>query len=424
VREVAGSLRSGALALGDYLDRLEAHFEATEPVIGAFYPEPERFARLRREAADLVALYPTPALRPALFGVPVGIKDIFHVDGFETTAGSAVPPAELKGSQGAAVTALAGAGALILGKTVTTEFAYFAPGATRNPVDPERTPGGSSSGSAAAVAADLCPLSLGTQTIGSICRPASFCGIVGFKPTYGRSSRDGVIPLAPSVDHVGCFTTDVAGAEQAAAWFCHDWNPAPPTRKPRCAVPESPYLGRAGRPARERLRRACEHLVGLGFDVRGVPVMEDFDAVEARQRRLVAAEAAAVHERWYAAHGDTYHPKTKELIESGLDISAEELATARAGRELLRDELTAAMDTHGIDLWLSPAAPGEAPRGLQSTGDPVMNLPWSYAGLPSVSLPLPCEGAELPLGLQVVGGWGADEELLAWARSLEEVFSP
>ncbi len=416
-------MRSGALALDDYLDRLEEHFEATDPSIEAFYPEPERFTRLRREAADLVALHPTPSGRPALFGIPVGIKDIFHVDGFETTAGSSVPPAELAGSQGAAVTTLVGAGALILGKTVTTEFAYFAPGATRNPVDPERTPGGSSSGSAAAVAADLCPLSLGTQTIGSICRPASYCGIVGFKPTYERSPRDGVIPLAPSVDHVGCFTTDVAGAELAAAWFCRDWNQAPPTRKPRCAVPESPYLGRAARPARERLRLACEHLVGLGFDVRGVPVMEDFDAVEARHRSLVAAEAAAVHEHWYAEYGDTYHAKTRELIEAGLGLSPEDLASARAGRLQLRDELETAMDSHGIDLWLSPAAPDGAPRGLDSTGDPVMSLPWSHAGLPSVSLPLPCEGTELPLGLQVVGRWGTDEELLAWARSLEGIFA-
>ncbi len=355
--------------------------------------------------------------------MPVGIKDIFHVDGFETTAGSAVPTAEFVGTQAASVTALEDAGALVLGKTVTTEFAYFAPGATRNPVDPDRTPGGSSSGSAAAVAAGLCPLSLGTQTIGSICRPASYCGVVGFKPTYERSSRDGVIPLAPAADHVGCFTTDVGGAELAAAWFCLDWKAVSPARKPRFAVPESPYLGRASRNARERLRRACEHLVGRGFDVRGVPVMEDFEVVEARHRRLVAAEAAAVHEHWYADYGDTYHAKTRELIEAGLGVSAEELAAARAGREQLRDEITGAMDAQEIDLWLSPAAPGEAPLGLESTGDPVMSLPWSHAGLPSVSLPLPCDEGELPLGLQIVGRWGGDEELLGWARSLEGVFA-
>ena len=355
--------------------------------------------------------------------MPVGVKDIFHVDGFATTAGSAVPPAELAGPEAAVVTALRQAGALVLGKTVTTEFAYFAPGATRNPRDRERTPGGSSSGSAAAVAAGLAPLALGTQTIGSICRPASYCGVFGFKPTYGRSSRRGVVPLAPSVDHVGCFTADAASAELAAAAFCAGWKTVSPAAAPRLAVPESPYLGRAERPARERLRRACEHLVGRGIAVLGVPVMADFDAIEARHRLLVAAEAAAVHERWYAAWGDTYHATTRQLIATGRAVSAPDLAAARAGRERLRQELTAAMDAHGVDLWLSPAAPGEAPLGLDSTGDPVMNLPWTYAGLPAASLPLPCGPGELPLGLQLAGRWGADEEVLAWARTLERVLA-
>ncbi|MCZ6506816.1 MAG: amidase, partial [Acidobacteria bacterium] len=375
------------------------------------------------EARELADRFPAPAGRPPLFGVPIGVKDIFNVDGFATHAGSQLPATEFTGPEASSVTALRRAGALILGKTVTTEFAYFAPGPTRNPVDPARTPGGSSSGSAAAVGADLCPLALGTQTIGSISRPASFCGVVGFKPTYDRTSRQGVIPLAPSVDHIGCFTTDMAGARLAAASLCLNWRPTPTLGRPRMAIPESPYLGRASRAGRERFRQACEGLVEQGFEIANVLVMADFDAIEARHQLLVAGEAAQVHAQWFEPYGDTYHAQTRRLIETGRKVTADDLARAVAGREALRDELTAAMDEHRIDLWLSPASPDVAPLGLESTGDPVMNLPWTHAGLPTVSLPLPCAEGEFPFGLQLAGRWGADEELLAWADGLERALA-
>lgn len=420
--ELAAALRSGVLALDDYLDELEDRFTAVEPGIDAFCPEEGRFERLRADAASLYRRFPEPGNRPVLFGVPLGVKDIFNVDGFATRAGSQVPPEELAGPESSAVAALRAAGALILGKTVTTEFAYFAPGPTRNPADPERTPGGSSSGSAAAVAAGLAPLTLGTQTIGSICRPASYCGVVGYKPSYERTSRQGVIPLAPSVDHIGCFVNDVAGARLAASTLALNWSATPTLGKPRLGVPESPYLGRAQRGGRERFRAACEHLVAAGYEVVNLPVMEDFEAIESRHRRLVAAEAARVHAQWYGPYGATYHEKTRSLIEDGLAVGDDELDALRAGRETLRDELTAAMDRSAIDLWISPPAQDVAPRGLDSTGDPVMNLPWSHAGLPSICLPLPrhlLAADELPYGLQVCGRWQADESMLAWAQGLE-----
>lgn len=422
--DLAAALRTDELALDAMLDKLAERFAVREPELMAFYPEADRFERLHGEAAALLARYPEPAERPALFGIPVAIKDIFHVDGFATTAGSSVPPAELAGDEAVSVAALRAAGALILGKSVTTEFAYFAPGATRNPVDSTRTPGGSSSGSAAAVGAGLCLLALGTQTIGSVCRPASYCGVVGFKPSYERVSCDGVIPLAPSLDHVGWFTRDVAGARIAAAVLCANWRPVTESAaRPRLGVPESPYLGRGERRGRERFRRACEQLVGHGFEIRNVPVMPDFDVVETRHRRLVAAEAARVHAPWWARFGDRYHPKTRQLIETGLEVSAEELATARAARSELRAELTAALDAQAVDLYLAPAAPDVAPLGLDSTGDPVMNLPWTQAGLPSLSLPLPCAEGELPFGLQVIGRWQQDEQLLASASLLEKALA-
>src|SRR5215208_1409047 len=199
------SLRSGELALPEYLAKLQAWFLEREPSVLAFVLEENRFERLQREAEALLSRFPDPENRSSLFGMVVGVKDNIHVDGFITRAGTRLPVAEIQGSEAESITKLKNAGALILGKTVTTEFAYFEPGPTRNPYNPEHTPGGSSSGSAAAVGAGLCPLALGTQTIGSVIRPAAYCGAVAFKATYDRVSRSGVIPLSPSLDHVGLF---------------------------------------------------------------------------------------------------------------------------------------------------------------------------------------------------------------------------
>jgi Asp-tRNA(Asn)/Glu-tRNA(Gln) amidotransferase A subunit family amidase len=403
------------------LDRLEALFAVREPEVRAFLPEERRFERLRREAAALAERWPDAAARPLLFGVPVGVKDIFHVDGFETRGGSRLPPEVLQGPEAASVTALKAAGALILGKAVSTEFAFFAPGPTRNPWNLEHTPGGSSSGSAAAVAAGLSPLALGTQTIGSLLRPAAFCGVVGFKPSYERISRDGVIPLAPSFDHIGFFTPDAAGAARAAAVLCRVWRPTTPPRKPRLGVPEGPYLERAAGEGLVHFREVCRRLAAAGYPVEPVAALEDFSELAERHFRITAAEAARVHRDWYARFGQLYHPKTVELIERGQPVTDEQLARDLESREELRQRLTTLMDAHRIDLWLSPPALGPAPRGLDSTGDPVMNIPWTHAGMPAVCLPAGRNAAGLPMGLQVSGRWWGDEELLAWAGELESV---
>ena len=401
------------------LDRLESLFAEREPEVLAFLPEEGRFERLRREASALEARWPDPERRPPLFGVPVGVKDIFHVDGFETGGGSRLPPEILRGSEAASVTTLREAGALILGKAVSTEFAYFAPGPTRNPWNPEHTPGGSSSGSAAAVGAGLCPLALGTQTIGSILRPAAFCGVVGFKPSYERISRDGVIPLAPSYDHIGFFTPDVEGARRAASALCRDWRPGSPGRKPRLGVPEGPYLDRASGEGLVHFREVCHRLAAAGYDVEPVPALLDFDEILERHFRVFAAEAARVHRDWFARYGDLYDRRTADLIRRGQQVTDDQLASDLGGREELRNVLTAQVDERGIDLWISPPALGAAPRGLDSTGDPVMNVPWTHAGMPAVNLPAGRNSSGLPLGLQVAARWWADEDLLAWAESLE-----
>lgn len=414
-------LRTGELPLLDYLAELEAHFKVREPEVLAFVPEDGRFDRLRREAQTLLETYPDPNDRPPLFGVPVGVKDIFHADGFPTTGGSQLPPDVIGGEEAVSVTAVRRAGALILGKTVTTEFAYFGPGPTRNPHNPAHTPGGSSSGSAAAVAAQLCPLAFGTQTIGSVNRPASFCGVFGYKPSYDRIDKSGVIPLSGSLDHVGFFTPNVSGADLVAGLLCQHWQNVVTERRPTLGIPEGPYLDNAEPEMLAHFRAICEGLMEAGFELKPVTVMRDFGDIRARHNLIVAAEAARVHAGWFPQFEDLYHPKTAELIQRGQRISDHALAGALAGRPLLRQQLTALMDAYGLDAWITPAAPGPAPVGLDSTGDPVMNLPWTHAGLPSVTLPSGFAANGLPLGLQLVGRWYGDEALLGWAAEVEGV---
>ncbi|HXT21446.1 MAG TPA: amidase [Thermoanaerobaculia bacterium] len=401
------------------LEALRHAFEEREPEVLSFLPEEGRWDRLAAAAAALVERWPDPKQRPPLFGLPVGVKDIFHVDGFATHAGSAVPAEELAGPQSAAVTRLLDAGALVLGKTVTTEFAYFAPGPTRNPAAPGRTPGGSSSGSAAAVAAGLAPVALGSQTIGSICRPAGYCGIVGFKPSRERVPRDGVVPLSPSLDHVGWLAADVEIATRVAAMLCDDWRGAVAvSARPVLGVPEGPYLERATAEGLANFRETCERLAEAGFEVWPVKAMPDFAEIDRVHRLLVAADAWEVHKPWFPRHGDRYHQKTRELLERGRDASYAEVEAARNGRDALRAELESLMDAHEVDLWVSPAAPGPPPLGLEATGDPVMNLPWTYAGVPALALPAGRDAEGLPHGVQLTARFGRDEELLAWGATL------
>jgi Asp-tRNA(Asn)/Glu-tRNA(Gln) amidotransferase A subunit family amidase len=418
------SLRAGEPTLPEYIAQVEARFNEREPAIHAFLPEEGRFDRLRREADQLFIRFAEQVTRPLLYSVMIGVKDIFRVAGFPTQAGSRLPPAELAGDQAESVSRLEAAGALILGKAVTTEFAYFAPGPTRNPRNPEHTPGGSSSGSAAAVAAGLCPVALGTQTIGSIIRPAAFCGVVGLKPTYERISREGVIPLSPSLDHVGFFTRDVVTARWVAAIEYLEWHePVRAALRPILGIPQGPYLDQVTSDGRANFDQTCNQLRAAGYEIRAVQAMDDFGAISARHRLIVAAEAAQVHRAWFGKYAELYAPKTADLIREGQSISDAELQAALGGRRQLRDDLTRAMDDAALDIWIAPSAPGAAPRGLDSTGDPVMNLPWTQAGLPALNLPSGTDEAGLPFGLQLIGRWGQDELLLNWAENIEKVLS-
>lgn len=423
--ETVQELRSGRLELKKLLATIRSRMERAEPVIQALLPEPGRWERLERETEELLERYPYSEGRPPLFGVPVGVKDIFHVRGFLTQAGSNLPPSLFQGAEGPCVRGLREAGALILGKTVTTEFAYFAPGPTHNPIHPDHTPGGSSSGSAAGVAAGFYPLALGTQTIGSVIRPAAFCGIYGFKPTYERISREGVLEFSRSADHIGLFTQDAEGMEMAASVLCRDWRKIKETGtgRPTLAIPAGPYLEQASPEGLDAFHSQVMKLERAGYQVERVRVLDDIEEINTRHRRMIFAEMAAVHQAWFKQYESLYRPETGKAIRTGQEVKSKELAQAQAGREVLRRELEEVMTEKSIRLWISPSAPGPAPQGIIATGNPIMNLPWTYAGMPVVNLPAGVAANGLPLGLQVTAGSGEDELLLQWSKELAILFT-
>ncbi|WP_431679789.1 amidase [Kitasatospora sp. KL5] len=412
----AARLRAGDPPLGEHVERLCTRIDRIDPALRAFVPEPGRHDRIAAAAKELEARYPSPAARPPLYGVAVGVKDIVHVEGLPTHGGSALPPGVLAGPEGALVGRLRAAGVLIAGKTVTAEFAVLAPGPTRNPYDLGHTPGGSSSGSAAAVAAGLVPLAIGSQTVGSVVRPAAYCGVVGFRPTYGRMPVDGVIAHAPTLDTMGCFASDTAGVRLAASVLCDGWREEPaPAAEPVLGVPVGGYLDEVRPQALAAFERTVEQ---LGLPVRRVDVLGDFEAVQHHLRTIIRYELAQVHHELFTRFGSLYRPETVAAVRHGREIDRADYAAALAARADFRRRVAGVAAEHGVDVWVTPAATGPAPLGLDSTGSAVMSLPWSHAGLPAVSLPAGrLDG--LPLGLQCVGAEGGDEALLARAAVIE-----
>lgn len=418
---LATGLRSGTIAVRDYLERSLDRVDRFDGAVHALLPEPGRRERILADGAALEARYPTPATRPPLYGVLVGVKDIFSVDGFETQAGSRLPAKLFAMPQGPVVSALKEAGAIVLGKTVTTEFAYFAPGPTANPWDTTRTPGGSSSGSAAALAAGYCSLALGTQTIGSVSRPAAYCGLSGWKPSYERTSRTGVVPFSPALDHVGLLAPDAAGIAIAAPLVAKDWNQATYHEarghftkvRPILAIPEGPFLNQIEHAALAAFNFTVERLQGAGFSIVRIQTLLDIDDINDRHRRIAAAEMERTHRAWFAKHQKLYAQATRELINKGAAIDDNELELDKGGSTSLRTLLDRDLEEAGADFWLSPAALGPAPVSLDSTGSPLASLPWTNAGVPTLVLPS-CQTVDnMPVGIQLAAPFWADEKLLA-----------
>ena len=413
--ESINALQNGTVEVEDFINSICDRIDRKESLIHSLIPEIGRRQRLLREARDLKEKYPDKNKRPILFGIPIGVKDLFRVDGFPTQAGSKLPINLFEGQESSVVTTLKNAGALILGKTVTTEFAYFEPGPTCNPHNITHTPGGSSSGSAAAVACGFTPLALGTQTIGSITRPASFCGVYGYKPSFQRISTNGVIPFSVSADHIGCFTQDLQSIEIAASILCSHWNPSTKIshKKPVIGIAVGNYLEQANNEVLSLFNEKTQQLEQLGFKIVKVDTFGDIESINNAHKSMIAADFSKVHEKWFENSGGLYRENTKKLILEGRIITKKAYQNALEGREMLRTQLEVIKSINKIDVWLSPSSCSAATEGLGSTGSPLMNLPWTYAGLPTISVPALKTSNHLPVGLQFVGSFNQDEDLIA-----------
>jgi len=413
------SLRSSEKDLHAYIAEILALIAEKEPIIQALLPEPERKGRLHKAADELYAKYPDPSSRPPLFGVLFGVKDLFNVDGLPTQAGSKLPPEAFCGAEAELVTQLKNLGAIVLGKTVSTEFAYFSPGPTHNPLNPSHTPGGSSSGSAAAVAAGYCPFALGTQTIASIIRPASYCGVYGFKPSYGLLSTQGVFPFSQTADHVGIIA-DSLSTISFLAWSlgCLPTSTRKPP-EPGLGCVRGGYLGQVGESARKSWEEAINRLKDKGYRLIDIDPFGDIEKINTSHRRLIAAEFAINHKYLYAKYGELYSKHSVDLYHSGLEVEASELTDLRSQALKLREHLDELMLKHGLTAFVAPSTTSVAPEGLESTGSPLMSLPWTNAGLPSVTIPSGFDSQGLPYGLQLISGFNSDISLLACAEQIE-----
>ena len=368
----------------------------------------QRIAACDAEVRAWVEVASQPALGSgSLDGIPFGVKDIFETRGLATEFGSAIYAGRKGATDAALVTELRERGAVMLGKTHTTAFAYFDPAPTRNPRAPGRTPGGSSSGSAAAVAAGMVPFALGSQTLGSILRPASFCGVVGFKPTFGKLPTEGVLPFAPSQDTVGYFTE--TATDMRYLWAGGAATPATLT----AAFPSD-----ADPPMQRAFHQAIAQLRGQGFTIHNCDAPPGFDGLWPAARLIGDYEGARTHQESYKQYGERIGAKLAALIKRGLATSDEDYRKARDTVTRMREVMQDFFREYPVAL--SPAAPGHAPEGLASTGDPRMNGPWTALGVPAISVPMPAQSP--PLGLQMTASAGQDDMLVETAVAVEQAW--
>ncbi|OLZ61787.1 amidase [Amycolatopsis keratiniphila] len=372
-------------------------------------------ARIAETDAELRAWVDRTDFLPGA-GVPLGVKDIIDLAGVPTRCGSTLrAEAAPAPSDAAIVTAWRAAGMAPLGKTVTTEFAFFAPGPTRNPAAPGHTPGGSSSGSAAAVASGQVPLALGSQTAGSVTRPASYCGVASLVMSHGRYPVTGVTGLSPSLDSHGVFAA--TAADLAIAWTALTEEPAQEPRPPRVLVWSADALDVVETPMRHALNQAAKRLQEAGATVepfRDERLMAELTAAHP----VVMAYEAARERAAELAVAERLSAPLAQLLRAGAATSAEDYATARA---TIADGAVRLAEM--FDVVLGPAAPGAAPPGLEATGNPVLSRGWQALGLPVVALPGFTDTAGLPLGLQLVGRHGGENELLGHACWAERVLA-
>ena len=426
--EAAAGIRDGGFSSVELVADCLKRIDEVERHIGAWaFLDPEHAMRQAKAADD--HRKQGKATGP-LHGVPLGVKDIFDTSDMPTEFGSPFWAGRMPRRDAAVVASLRAAGAVILGKTVTTEYAYFHPGKTKNPHDPARTPGGSSSGSAAAVAASMVPGAIGSQPNGSVIRPAAYCGVVGFKPTHGLIPRSGALLLSRALDHVGVFARTVADAallaETLAGFDEEDPDTRPvahppfvevaasdPPLPPRFAFVRTPAWKHAEPVTAEAFAELTE---ALGEHVSEVELGASFARAWDMHRTVMEVEMAHNLHRDYEKAGDALSGTLRALIERGRKVLAVDYASALAGSAALNAMLDSLFDEY--DAILTPAAPGPAPRGLNTTGNPVFCTVWTYLGTPAVTLPLLTSEDGLPIGVQLVGRRGNDVRLLRTANWL------
>lgn len=438
--DAAAAIAAGRLSPVELLDATLARIERVEPRVQAW-------ARLRPDEARAAARKLTDQRAAAagpLRGIPVGVKDIFYTEGVQTSCGSKIMAGFVPSYDATSVARLRRAGAVILGKTHTTEFASFDPSPARNPWALEHTPGGSSSGSAAALAARMCQGALGSQTSGSILRPSAFCGLVGLKPTFGRVSRYGVHPLAWSLDHPGPMARTVrdvallfdviAGPDpndpstistppvsDTTAGLDDERGREAAVRGLRVGVPDRYFADGLDPEGAAAYHEALRVLGDLGCRVGDVRLPEIFEAAMDAHELIHNTEAAAVHADTYRARPGEYGHKLRAVIETGFHVPAPAYVRAQQIRTLLIAAMRDLMRT--VDVLATPTALGPAPAGLASTGSPVYNRPFSFLGFPSVTVPCGFTRNGLPLGLQL-GGRPFEEITILRAAALYEAAAP
>ncbi len=429
--EAARLIGAGILSSEQLVEAYLARIREVDPQVEAWTFLDADYAVTQARALDELRLSGR-AIGP-LHGVAVGVKDIFDTADMPTENGSVIHAGRTPSRDATAVSRLRAAGALIMGKTVTTEFAFFSPGKTRNPHNPEHTPGGSSSGSAAAVAAGMVPLALGSQTNGSTIRPAAYCGIVGFKPSHGLISRHRVSALSRTLDHVGLFARTVEDIALLAEQLV-GYDEADPDTRPRAHIPfvsilseepplapmfalvKTPMWQRADDDTKEGFAELADQ---LGEQVEEIELFPSTAEAWELHQTIMSAEMALNLEREYDRAGDRLSERLRKQIERGREVPALDYQRARARIEPIHASFVELFEQR-YDAILTPAAPGPAPSGLDTTGDPSFCTLWTLCGMPAISLPLMQAKNGLPIGVQLVGPRGGDARLLRTAYWLSE----
>lgn len=427
--DAARLIRDGTITSEELVKACLARIQEVDSQVQAWAFLDPAYAIAQARAADQLRLTGQPV--GPLHGIPVGVKDIFDTADMPTEYGSPIYAGRTPSRDATVVSSLRAAGAVILGKAVTTEFAYFSPGKTRNPHNPEHTPGGSSSGSAAAVGASMVPLAIGSQTNGSTIRPAAYCGVVGFKPTYGLISRHRAFALSRTLDHVGLFACSIDDiallAEPLIGYDENDPNTRPraripfvkiaaeePPLTPMFAFIKTPMWERADDDTQEGFAELIDHLGGQAEEVELFP--SALDAWQLHQKIMSAEMAVNLDREWKKSH-DHLSAQLRLQIERGQEVRAVDYQHALRQIAPIHESFVDLFEQR-YDAIITPAAPSAAPKGLDATGDPAFCTLWTLCGMPCVSLPLLQSADGLPIGVQLVGPRYGDARLLRTARWL------